>query len=135
MKQINPLYIALLLLVALAAVTLKLMEAHTTQKEALSALQKTEVTAKRIVALQKEWERGKESASALERLLRSAPLRETEFVTERKRNRIMITAKSIDKKAADYLLNKLLNNTYVITALEIRRLDAQRASLQMEVAL
>jgi hypothetical protein len=132
-KQINPLYIALLLVVALVVVILKLNEANAAQSAAVEALQETEKTAKRIVALQQAWGRGEESASALERLLRSAPLKETEFVTERTRNRIIVRAQSIDKKAADYLLNKLLNNTNVIKTLKIRRLGPQQASLHVEV--
>jgi hypothetical protein len=134
-KQINPLYIALLFVVVLAVVILKLSDANSTHNASVAALQETEVTARRIVALQKDWDRGEQSTAPLDRLLNSAPLQGTELVKKRKRNRVMITAASINKQAADYLLNKLLNNTYVIKALEIRRLNAQQASLYVEVIL
>lgn len=135
MKQINPLYIALLLIAALAVVTLKLNDAQEAQKRSVAALQESESTAKRIVALQKEWDDGKASRAKFDRILDAAPLRGIDFNRQNKPDRIIISAETIEKRAADYLLNKLFNGAFVIRSLKLRRLDDRQASLQLEVSL
>ncbi len=135
MKQINPLYIALLLIAALVVVTLKLDRAQELQKQSVAALQESESTAKRIVALQKEWDDGKASRAKFDRILDAAPLRGIDFNRQNKADRIIISAETIEKRAADYLLNKLLNGAFVIKSLKLRRLDDRQASLQLEVTL
>jgi len=134
-KQINPLYIALLLIAALVVVTLKLDRAQELQKQSVAALQESESTAKRIVALQKEWDDGKASRAKFDRILDAAPLRGIDFNRQNKADRIIISAETIEKRAADYLLNKLLNGAFVIKSLKLRRLDDRQASLQLEVTL
>lgn len=135
MKQINPLYVALLLLAALVVVTVKLYQSNQMQKEAIASLHETETMAKRIVALKKTWDENKKNVITLERLLKSPMLRNVEITQQKKQDRLILKAERIDKKSADYLLNKLLNGSYTISVLKIRRLGEQEASFHVEVAL
>ncbi|MDX1294949.1 MAG: hypothetical protein R3302_01695 [Sulfurimonadaceae bacterium] len=135
MKQINPLYIALLLIAALMFVTVKLYQANEINKEAAASLQQTETMAKRIVTLKKEWDNGKKSYASLQRLLKTPMLRNAGVTGNKKSDSIQISAKQLDKKSLDYLMNKLLNGTYTVKALKIKRIDATTASFYAEVAL
>ena len=135
MRQVNPLYIALMLIAVLAVVGFRLDGAKQTQLQAKADLEKTQVMAKRIDALKKSWDKGKMVRKELDRLLKSSPLRNAGIESKEQRGSVSITAKKIDAKAAEYLLNKLLNGTYVIKTLSVKRLDAETGALHVEVAL
>ena len=134
MKQINPLYIALFLIAVLIVVTVKLNGAIAMQKEVRAELEKSEVMAKRIVAFKKSWEVNDEMKKTLDRLLKRTA-RNTEIEYKEQHGSMVITAKKIKAKAAEYLLNKLFNGTYVIKTMSIKRLDSESASLEVEITL
>lgn len=135
MRQVNPLYIALMLIAVLAVVGFRLDSAKQTQLQAKAELEKTQVMAKRIEALKKSWDKGKMMRKELDRLLKSSPLRNAGIESKEQRGSVAITAKKIDAKAAEYLLNKLLNGTYVIKTLSLKRLDAETGALHVEIAI
>jgi hypothetical protein len=134
-KQINPLYIALLLVAALLFVGVKLYQANDAHKTAQASLQQTETMAKRIVTLKKEWDDKRKSYASLQRLLKASLLRNSGVTLQKKSGRVLVSAKQLDKKALDYLMNKLLNGTYTVTKMKIKRLDTTQASFYAEVTL
>ncbi|MEA3373496.1 MAG: hypothetical protein U9Q62_07385 [Campylobacterota bacterium] len=134
MKQINPLYIALFLVVVLIVMMAKLDGVKGLQEEAIAELEKTELMAKRTVALKKSWEANEQIRKSLNRLLRQTS-RNAEIEYKEQQGSMVITAKKINATAAEYLLNKLFNGTYVIKTMKIKRLDSESASLEVEITL
>ena len=135
MRQINPLYISMLFVVVLTIVFIKLNAAKSGYNEARSELVKTEMMAKRIVALKKGWGEDKSKVQALERLLKASALRSASLIKSREGKMITLSSKKVDARAVEFLINKLYNGTFVIKSLQIRRLDDAYATLRMEIAL
>lgn len=135
MKQINPLYLTLLLIVALVFVIVKLEQAKTVQFQLISETEKSERMAHRIRALKQGWDDADATRRALQRLVQSAPLRAQGVELKSERTLLHLSAKSLDAKALDYLLNKLLNGSYAIKKMQLKRMNAESASLDMEIAL
>ncbi len=135
MRQINPLYISLLFFVVLLIVFIKLNGAKAEHNEAKNDLIKTEMMAKRMVALKRNWGEDKGRERALERMLKASLLRDAALVKKREGKMITVTSRKVDARALEFLLNKLFNGTYAIKTLDIRRLDDEYASLRMEIGL
>ena len=135
MRQINPLYLSLLFIVILLLVFVKLNDAKEDQNRAKSDLVKTEMMAKRILALKRNWDESKSREKALEKVFKASVLKSSGLLKKRKGKLITVTSKKIGAKAVEFLLNKLLNGTYVIRSMQLRRLNDEYASIRMEIAL
>lgn len=135
MRQINPLYLLLLLVVVLMIIVVRLDHAKNEQLGLKEELRKTEQMGERIRALKGSWQSASQTKKELQRLLRSAPLRQSEIVQTTAGGSIELSSASMDAQALEYLLNKLLNGSYTLKKLTLKRLDAKRASLQLEIAL
>jgi hypothetical protein len=135
MRQINPLYISLLFVVLVLIVFVKLDDAKEDQNHAKSELLKTELMAKRIVALKRNWDVGKGQEQALERVFKTSVLLDAGLTMNKKGEIITVTSKKMDAKAVEFLLNKLFNGTFAIKSMELRRLNDEYASIHMEIAL
>ena len=135
MRQINPLYIVFLLIIVFIIVVVKLQSAKAVQSEAKTDMVKTEVMAKRLAALQKSWDNTKERKRALKQMLRAPSLRGADLTEKKNGNTVVLSTKKINAQAAEYLLNKLLNGTYVIKTVKIKQFDDESASMRVEIAL
>lgn len=135
MRQINPLYIILLLVVILFVVLFKLMQTKTELHEAHNSFYKDKEMVHAIVDLRQSWENEKGTKNTLTRILKSSQLRSAGIIQRIKRDQIELHAGSMDAKSASYLINRLLNEAFVIKSLKIRRLNKERASLDAEIRL
>ncbi len=132
--KINPLYIALLLIVALLFVIYQLGSAKTELRESKNSLAKTEAMAEEIDALKRSWDNPKTSSSALDRLLKAPQLKSANIQQTKKRGSIVLKSKKADLKAANYFFVKLFNGTYILKSFEIERLDDESISFSMEIS-
>ena len=135
MKQINPLYIILLLVVILFVVLFKLMQTKTELHEAHNSFYKSKDMVHTIVDLRQSWDNKKSTKNTLTRILKSSQLRNAGIVQRVKRDQIELHASSMDSKTASYLINRLLNEPFSIRSMKIRRLNRERASLDLEIRL
>lgn len=135
MRQINPLYISLLLVVVLMIVFVKLGNTKEDYNDSKNDLKKTEVMAKRIIALKKDWGEDKNRQETLIRVLNASVLSEADLKRRQEGDVMTITSKKADAKAVEFLLNKLMNGTYAIKTMRIRALDANSASIHVEIML
>jgi len=135
MKQINPLYIILLLVVILFVVLFKLMQTKTELHEAHNSFYKSKDMVHTIVDLRQSWDNKKSTKNTLTRILKSSQLRNAGIVQRVKRDQIELHASSMDSKTASYLINRLLNEPFSIRSMKIRRLNRERASLYLEIRL
>ncbi len=135
MKNINPLYIILLLIVILLVVLFNLMQVKNTLHEAQNSFDKTKTMVHNIVDLQKSWDNTKRTKESIRRILRSSSLRKAQVTQKNKRGLIEIYAGSIDSSSASYLISRLLNEPFTISSMKIRRLNKERASIYVEIKL
>ena len=135
MKQINPLYLILLLTVVLFIVLFKQMDAKKRLHETQNSFQKTKTVLSTIVDLNHSWGNKKRTADTLGIILKSSSLRNAKIVRKDKRGIVELHSASIDSKSASYLINRLLNETFTLKSMKIQRLSSQRASLDVEIAL
>ena len=103
MKQINPLYIALLLIVILFVLVFKLIDAKNTLHEAQNNFYKTKTMVHNIVDIRQNWDNQKRTKNALGRILKSSYLRKAGIVRKDKRTHITLHSSTMDSKSASYL--------------------------------
>jgi hypothetical protein len=132
--KINPLYIALLLIVALLFVIYQLGSAKTELRESKSSLVKTETIAEEITALKRAWDSPKKSGSALDRLLQAPQLKSANIQQTKKRGSIVLKSKKADRKASNYFFVKLFNGTYIVKNFDIKRIDDESISFSVEIS-
>ena len=135
MKQINPLYIILLLLMILAVVLFNLVHVKDELHEAQNHFDKTKAMVHDIVDLQQTWDNKKQTKNSIRRILKSSVLRKAGVIQKEKRGAITLHADSLNSKTASYLLSRLMNEPFVIKSMKIRRLSKEQASLDVEIAL
>ncbi len=135
MKNINPLYIVLLLIMILIVVLFNLIQVKNTLHEAQNSFDKTKTMVHNIVDLQQSWDNGKRTKDTIRRILRSSSLRKAQITQKNKRGLIEIYAGSIDSSSASYLISRLLNEAFTINSMKIRRLSKERASIYVEIKL
>ncbi len=135
MKQINPLYIILLLVVILFVVLFKLMQTKAELHEVHNSFYENKEMVHDIVNLRQSWDNQKATKNTLTRILKSSQLRNVGVVQRVKRDQIELHSSSLDAKSASYLINRLLNETFVIKSMKIRRISKEHASLDVEIRL
>ena len=132
--KINPLYIALLLIVALLFVIYQLGSAKTELRESKSSLVKTETMAEEITALKRAWDNPKISSSSLDRLLKAPQLKSANIQQTKKRGSVVLKSNKADRKATNYFFVKLFNGTYILKSFDIKRLDDESISFSVEIS-
>jgi hypothetical protein len=132
--RINPLYIALLLVVTLLFVMYQLANSKTELRESRNTLMETEAMAEEIDALKRAWDNPKTSDRSLQRLLASPQLKSANIQRTKKRGLTVLKSKKADLKSSDYLFTKLFNGTYILKQFEIKRLDDQSVSFSVEIS-
>lgn len=135
MKKINPLYIILLLVVILVVVMFNLMHVKDKLHEAQNSFDRTKAMVHKIVDLQQNWDNTKNTKNSVRRILKSSVLRKAGIVQKNKRGLITLQGRSMDSKSASYLISRLLNESFTIKSMKIRRLSKERASLDVEIKL
>jgi competence protein ComGC len=135
MKKINPFYIIILLIVILVVVMFNLMHVKNELHEAHNSFDKTKAMVHKIVDLQQNWDNKKSTKNSIRRILRSSVLRNAGVIQKDRRGVITLHASSMNSKSVSYLISRLLNETFTIKSMKIRRLNKERASLDVEIKL
>jgi hypothetical protein len=133
MNRINPIYVGLFLLLTLGFSMLKLGSV----KDELSMIKEeyTQTTkiATELSALKDVYANKKKTEQSLKRVLRMSSLKSANIVQSKKKSGVKISSQSIDLNALNSLMAKILNGTYNVTALKIRKLSNTKSSLEMEI--
>lgn len=135
MRQINPLYIILLLFVILFFVLFKLMSTKTALHETQNNFHKTKEMVHNVVELRQNWDSQKRTKSSLGRILKSSVLSHAGIARRDKRGVIELHSSSMDSSSASYLTSRLFNETFVIKSMKIRRLNKEQVSFYAEIKL
>jgi len=133
MNQINPLQIGALLVVILAFLFFKLYGVKAELVEATANYKESEKLAVEVSSLKAVYANKKKIKNAINRILTQGSLQEASLDVKRDKKSIKISSKSIETKALNSLMGKILNGSYNVTTLKIKRLSETKASLEMEI--
>jgi hypothetical protein len=130
MNRINPLYILILLVMLLGFFSIKLMHAKVELTNAQKSYEETLVLVDSLTSLKNIYENKKANKASLERILLGTSVDLEEQI---KKNSILLQAQAIDYTNINRLVSKLLNSSFEISILEIRKQSDEKAKLAMEI--
>jgi len=133
MNQINPLHIGALLVTLIAYLFFTLNGAKEELQEATSAFEASEKVAIELRSLKDVYADKKRTKRALERIFAQSSLRSAALVLKRDKESLKVSSKSMDATALNSLMGKILNGSYKIERLKIKRISNTKASLEMEI--
>lgn len=133
MNQVNPLHISGLFVVIIIFLFFKLNGIKEELVEAKSEFGVSEALAVDLNALKSVYADKKKIKKSLERILNQPSLKAAKLKIKHEKKFMKISATSIDTKVLNTLMGKILNASFNITALKIKRLSDTQASLEMEI--
>ena len=133
MNQINPLQIGALLVAIIAFLFFKLHGVKAELVEATASYKMSEKLAVEVSSLKSVYANKKKTKNAINRILAQGSLSTAALEVKRNKKSIKISSKSIETKALNSLMGKILNGSYNVTTLKIKRLSETKASLDMEI--
>lgn len=133
MNRINPLYLGAFLVVLLIMSIYSLNSAKQSLRESKESYKETQKIADELSGLKKAYADSENSTKAIKRLLTQPSLRASAIKADYKKSGVKISSNEMDKKALDFLMGKLLNSTYDIRKMKIKRLSEEKAELELEI--
>jgi len=133
MNQINPLHIGALLLVIILFLFFKLNGIKEEFIEAKQEYKMSEKLALNVSSLKSIYGDKKKTENALRRILRQSLLKSANFNLKETKDSIKISSKSINAQTLNFFMGKILNGTFNIALLKIKKLSKTTASLEMEI--
>jgi len=133
MNNINPLHIGALLIVTLI---FSLFELHGTKNRLEDAKQEyrsVEKIAIEVNSIKKVYADKNKIRNSISRILKQPLLKPAQLNIKRSKESIKIESKSINSIALNSLIGKVLNGSFNITELKIKKIDKENASLKMEI--
>lgn len=133
MNRVNPVHIIILLVVLLAFVMLKLTTAReqlTNEKEAYA---KTLVLADKIKGLKSTYFNKIKVQKEINKLLRRSILRSANIEKKVTHSSLLLSSENMNIRSLNFLLGKILNGTYVVSELKIKRLSDKTAAIRLEI--
>jgi hypothetical protein len=133
MNNINPLHIAIALVVVLFLSLFKLSSLKNDLDDIQKEYKKSEKLAVEVSSIKSVYANKTKTRKAIDRILSQASLKPAKLDIKRTKDSINISSKSINSFALNSLMGKILNGSYNITMLKIKKIDKETASLQMEI--
>ena len=133
--KINPLYIGLLLLITFVFTIYQLNVSKAQLHDSKKSLVKIEGMAEEIDALKRAWDSPKVSENAINRILRAPQLKSANIQKSKKRGRMVLFSKKAGLKATNYFFVKLFNGAFILEKFEVKRLDDESVSFDVEISL
>lgn len=133
MNQINPLHIGALLVVLLAFLLFTLSGIKSELVEEKNLYLESEKLAVELSSLKDVYADKKGIEKSIERLLAQSSLKSADLKLKKNKKSMKISSKSMDEKALNSLMGKILNGSYNITELKIKKLSETKVSLEMEI--
>jgi len=133
MNRINPLYIGLALVILISFISYKLNMVANEYDVAKSEYKETLALANELKSLKNVYSDKKRVRKSLQKILNHSSLRGVEINKSFTKSTLKIDAKTLDIKALNFLMGKLLNGTYQIKNIKIKKLSDLRVSLELEI--
>jgi hypothetical protein len=133
MNRVNPIHIAILLVVILAFSIIKLNAAKEELADNKVAYKETLHLADEISGLKRNYFNKSKVQRDIGRMLRRASLRSAGITKKVTNSSLLLTSTNMNLQALNLLLGKVLNSTYYVSELKIKKLSDKKASLKMEI--
>lgn len=133
MSRVNPLHILLLSFVFLI---FSFVQFHTVSQkieDMQSELKKKRLVATELVALQKVYGNKVKVKRSLEKILRHSLIRKAKIEKDYSKNGVVLKADSVDLRVLNAFMGKILNNSFHITKLKIKKLSEKRATFEVGI--
>ncbi len=133
MNRLNPLYIAALIMTILIIGIFKLQSTKNELKELKKSYKEAKILSTELSALKAQYKNKSKIKISLRSILKSPTLKSAQLDYSFKKSSLHINSKSINLATLNFLMSKILNATYQINKLDIKRLDDKKASFKMEI--
>jgi len=133
MNQVNPLHVGGLLLMLLVYAVFHLSGLKSELVEVESAYKESEKLAVDLSSLKNVYANKIKTKSSIDRILAQTILSSAQLSVKKAKDSITITSISIDTKALNFFMSKILNGSYNISRIKVKRLSDTKASLDLEI--
>ncbi len=133
MNQINPLHIGAILILILIFVLFSLDSSKNELLEAKTNFTKTKELAVELKEYKHIYSNGSVTTKSLNRILKLTALKSANIEIEKSNSGMKLFSKSMDKVALNSLMGKLLNGSYNIEILRIKKLNNEKVSLHVGI--
>lgn len=133
MNRFNPLYVGVFLVLLLVFSVMKLVDAKKELHEEKNLYEKTLKIAIETNALKKAFANKKKEKREILHILSYPVLKNVDITKEVTNSGIHIRAKNMDIKALNFLMGKILNATFNITMLQIKKINENKAMLEVRI--
>ena len=133
MNQINPIYLGLLLVVFLSLSVFKLNEKRDELLIARQNFKSTQKIAQELSSLKNIYSNKNKIKKELQRILNNPVLRSADIVKKFTKAGVKVNSTSMDLISLNKLMGKILNGSYNISSLKVKRLSDTKVSLSMEI--
>lgn len=133
MSQINPLHIGALLAAVIAYLFFTLSGIKSEMAEEKELYEASEKLAVELSSLKSVYADKKKIKRSLQRVLSQSSLKPAALEVKYEKSSVRVSSKSMDTKALNSLMGKILNGSYNVTELKIKKLSETKASFKMEI--
>ena len=133
MNRINPLYVGISLFVILIFVFLKLSSVSDEYYDAKESYKETLTLVNELSGLKEVYSNKSIAKESLQKILNHSSLKSVEIKQKNTKSTIKLSCASMDMKALNFLMGKILNGTYQVKNLKIKQLSKIRVTLDMEI--
>jgi len=133
MNRINPLHIGALLIVVLAFFIFNLGKVKEELHHDNILYKETLTLSTHLVGLRDVYGDKNAIKKSINRILHQSSLRSAKIAKKITSTGLKISSESMDRRALNSLMGKILNGSYNIASLKIKRLSDKTASLKMEI--
>ncbi len=133
MNRINPLYIALLLVMILGLSIVKLNGSKEELKESKVSYADTALVSTKLSDLKNMYADKTKIKKSLQVILKNNALKSAALDYKFSNSSLSISSKSMNIQTLNLLMGKVLNKSYNIDTLHVKRLNDAKVSLKMEI--
>ncbi|QOP43685.1 hypothetical protein FJR45_06855 [Sulfurimonas sediminis] len=133
MNRLNPLYVGIFLLLLLLFFALKLIDAKKELQQEKILYEKTLKVALDTSALKKAFANKEKEKKEILHILSNPVLKSSNIKKEITNSGIHISSQNMDIKALNFLMGKILNTTFNITMLKIKRISENKSTLEVKI--
>ncbi len=133
MNRINPIHIAILLIVVLGFFVMKLSSAKDELSQTKELYQETLQLSTGLKGLKQTYSDKNGAKKSLNKILKHVSLKSADIKKKVTKSSMIISSESLSKNNLNLLMGKLLNGPYNINSVKIKKLSSNKASFKMEI--
>lgn len=133
MNRINPLHVAILIVIVLLFFMFKLSGAKDDLAQTKELYKETLELSTELNSLNKAYQDKNRVRKSVNRLLKQSSVASANLIQNVGKSSIVLSSKSINKNALNSLMGKILNGSYNVYSFKIKNIDNKNASFKMEI--